>query len=90
LVETTYKTFGSFDHLITSAGGPPSNAFMETTDEEWYYTYALLVMSVVRLVREAKQYFEEGEGGTIVNITSRSVKKALGIKSKEPTLFSNG
>lgn len=77
LVETTYETFGRFDHLVTSAGGPPSKPFMETTEDEWYQTYDLLVMSVVRLVKESKKYLEEGEGGTIVNITSRSVKEAI-------------
>ncbi|HKL13798.1 MAG TPA: SDR family oxidoreductase [Halanaerobiales bacterium] len=77
LVDTTYNTFGKLDHIITSAGGPPSKSFMETTDEEWYKTFDLLVMSVVRLVREAKDYLEEGDGGTIVNLTSRSVKEAI-------------
>jgi len=77
LVEKTYNTYGSLDHLVTSAGGPPSKPFMETTDEEWYKTFDLLVMSVVRLVREAKEYLEEGEGGTVVNLTSRSVKEAM-------------
>jgi len=36
LVETTVDEFGELDHLVTSAGGPPSGAFLETTDEEWY------------------------------------------------------
>jgi len=77
LVKKTHNTFGRFDHLVTSAGGPPSKPFMETTDEEWYYTYDLLVMSVVRIVRESKKYLEEDDGGTIINITSRSVKEAI-------------
>ena len=77
LVEVTYEKFGRLDHLVTSAGGPPSKPFMETSEEEWYSTYDLLVMSVVRLVKESKEYLKEGEGGTIVNITSRSVKEAM-------------
>jgi len=76
LVERTIEEFGGIDHLVTSAGGPPSGPFLETTDEDWYEAFDLLVMSVVRLVRESEPYLREGEG-TIVNITSRSVKEAI-------------
>jgi 3-oxoacyl-[acyl-carrier protein] reductase len=51
---------------------------METTDEDWYEAFDLLVMSVVRLVRESAPHLQDGDGGTIVNITSRSVKEAIG------------
>ncbi|UTF55717.1 SDR family oxidoreductase [Natronosalvus rutilus] len=77
LVETAVSEFGGLDHLITSAGGPPSGAFLETTDEDWYHAFDLLVMSVVRLVREAEPALRDNGGGTIVNITSRSTKEAL-------------
>jgi 3-oxoacyl-[acyl-carrier protein] reductase len=77
LVETTVDEFGGLDHLVTSAGGPPSGPFLETDDDDWYQAYDLLVMSVVRLAREAEPYLREGDGGTIVNITSRSVKEAI-------------
>lgn len=76
LVERTVAEFGEIDHLVTNAGGPPSGPFMETDDEEWYDAFDLLVMSVVRLVREATPHLRE-EGGTIVTITSRSVKEAI-------------
>jgi 3-oxoacyl-[acyl-carrier protein] reductase len=78
LVEATVEEFGGLDHLVTSAGGPPSGPFLETTDEDWYDAYDLLVMSVVRLAREAEPHLREGDTGTIVNITSRSVKEAIG------------
>ena len=77
LVEETVSAFGGLDHLVTSAGGPPSGPFLETTDEDWYDAYDLLVMSVVRLVREAEPHLGDGDGGTLVNITSRSVKEAI-------------
>lgn len=76
MVQRTVDEFGGLDHLVTSAGGPPSGAFLETTDEDWYQAFDLLVMSVVRLVREAEPHLTE-DGGTIVNITSRSVKEAI-------------
>ncbi|AKH98549.1 SDR family oxidoreductase [Halanaeroarchaeum sulfurireducens] len=76
LVERTVEAFGGLDHLVTSAGGPPSGAFLDTDDDDWYAAFDLLVMSVVRLARAAEPHLREGEG-TIVNITSRSVKEAL-------------
>ncbi|RKD89330.1 SDR family oxidoreductase [Halopiger aswanensis] len=84
LVETTVEEFGTIDHLVTSAGGPPSGAFLDTDDDDWEDAYQLLVMSVVRLAREAAPHLKEGEGGTIVNITSRTVKEA-----KENLVLSN-
>jgi len=77
LVEKTYNTYGRLDHLVTSAGGPPSKSFVETDDEDWYKSFDLLVMSVVRIVRESLDYLKEGDGGTIVNLTSISVKEAI-------------
>jgi 3-oxoacyl-[acyl-carrier protein] reductase len=76
LVTATVEEFGGLDHLVTSAGGPPSGPFIGTDDEDWYHAFDLLVMSVVRLVREAAPHLQDG-GGTIVNITSRSVKEAI-------------
>lgn len=78
LVETTVNEFGGLDHLVTSAGGPPSGAFLDLPEEEWYEAYELLVMSVVRLIHESADHLAADGGGTIVNITSRSVKEAIG------------
>ena len=77
LVERTVEEFGGMDHLVTSAGGPPSGPFLGTDDEDWYQAFDLLVMSVVRLVRESTDHLQAGDGGTIVNVTSKSVKEAI-------------
>lgn len=77
IVDQTVEEFGGIDHLVTNSGGPPSGLFMETTDEDWYNAFDLLVMSVVRLVREAAPHLRADGGGTIVTITSRSVKEAV-------------
>ncbi|WP_336037215.1 SDR family oxidoreductase [Halobacterium yunchengense] len=76
LVDRTVEEFGTVDHLVTSAGGPPSGPFLEKSDRDWYEAYDLLVMSVVRLVREANPHLQDG-GGTVVNIASSSVKEAI-------------
>jgi 3-oxoacyl-[acyl-carrier protein] reductase len=77
LVDRTVDEFGGLDHLVTSAGGPPSGAFGDTTDDDWYDAFDLLLMSVVRSVRAAEPHLQADGGGSIVNITSRSVKEAL-------------
>ncbi|MCD2205267.1 SDR family oxidoreductase [Halobacterium sp. KA-6] len=77
LVDQTLEEFGQLDHLVTNVGGPPSGSFLETTEKDWYEAYDLLVMSVVRLVKECVDPLKESEYGTIVNITSRSVKEAI-------------
>lgn len=76
LVERTVTEFGRLDHLVTSAGGPPPYRPLEPTDDEWYTAFDLLVMSVVRVIREAAHYLTADGGGTVVTITSRTVKEA--------------
>ncbi|EMA20773.1 SDR family oxidoreductase [Haloarcula argentinensis] len=77
LVEETVDSFGGLDHVVTSAGGPAPGPFMETTEREWYSAYDLLVMSVVWTTRTAYPYLRDSEAGTIVNITSRSVREVI-------------
>jgi 3-oxoacyl-[acyl-carrier protein] reductase len=77
IVSVAMDEFGALDHLVTSAGGPPSGPFVEMDDEDWYFAVELLLMSVVRLCREAEEPLRAGDGGTIVNSTSRSIKEAI-------------
>ncbi|MFB6138780.1 MAG: SDR family oxidoreductase [Halobacteriaceae archaeon] len=76
LVERALGEFGRLDHLVTSTGGPPPGGFADTTDEDWYDAFDLLVMSVVRTVRAASEPLAADGGGTIVTVTSRTVKEA--------------
>ena len=77
-VERTVEAFGGLDHVVTSAGGPPSGSFLSMEDGDWYRAYDLLVMSVVWSTRAAHSHLVEGDGGaSIVNITSRSVQEVI-------------
>ena len=60
-VEETAETFGGIDHVVTSAGGPPSGPFLETSDRDWYSAYDMLVMSVVRTLADAYPYLSDSE-----------------------------
>jgi NAD(P)-dependent dehydrogenase (short-subunit alcohol dehydrogenase family) len=75
-VDETVGEFGGLDHVVTSAGGPPSGPFVEMEDDDWYRAYDMLVMSVVWTTRAAYPQLEQG-GGSIVNITSRSVAEVI-------------
>ena len=77
LVEETVDTFGGLDHVVTSAGGPAPGPFLETTDREWETAYDMLVMSVVRTTRFAYPHLRDSGAGTVVNITSRSVREVI-------------
>jgi NAD(P)-dependent dehydrogenase (short-subunit alcohol dehydrogenase family) len=76
-VAETVETFGGLDHVVTSAGGPPSGPFLDMDDGDFYTAYDLLVMSVVWTTREAYPHLQESDAGTIVNITSRSVQEVI-------------
>ncbi len=76
-VEQTAEEFGGIDHVVTSAGGPPSGPFSDIDDEDWYDAYDLLVMSVVWTLRETRPHLEASDAGTAVAITSRSVQEVI-------------
>ncbi|RQG97516.1 SDR family oxidoreductase [Natrarchaeobius oligotrophus] len=75
LVTETVDAFGGLDHLVTSAGGPPSATFLETDEQDWYRAYDVLVMGVVWAIEEAHPHLLESDRGTITCITSRTVRE---------------
>lgn len=77
VVETTVEEFGGLDHLVTSAGGPPSGPFDDTPEQAWYEAYDLLVMSVVWALKNAHPYLVESDAGTVTCITSASVVEPI-------------
>ena len=76
-VEQTVEELGGLDHVVTSAGGPPSGSFLDSTERDWYQAYDLLVMSAVWTTRLAYPYLKESDAGTVVNITSGSVREVI-------------
>ena len=77
LVEATVETVGGLDHLVTNAGGPPSGPFLDTADDDWAAAYELLVASTARLCRAAAEPLRADGGGTVLAITSKSVKEPV-------------
>ena len=77
LVDATADEFGGVDHLVTSAGGPPSGGFLDMEDRDWYGAYDTLVMSAVWTLREAHPHLDASEKGTWTAIASRSVREVI-------------
>lgn len=77
LVDTTVETFGGLDHVVTSAGGVPSGHFHEIESAKWYEAYDGLVMSVVWTIQETYPALDASDQGTIVCITSRTVREVV-------------
>ena len=76
-VEAVADAFGGIDHVVMSAGGPPSGGFLDTDDEAWYGAYDTLVMSAVWTTRFAYPHLAESDAGSVTAITSRSVREVI-------------
>jgi 3-oxoacyl-[acyl-carrier protein] reductase len=77
LVDKTYAQFGHLDGLVTNCGGPPAGPPLVITDSQWQRAFDTIFMSVVRLCRRiVPEMVSHGEG-SIVAITSTTVKQPI-------------
>ncbi len=75
----TKKRFGGIDGLVINAGGPPAGSFDEFDDAAWQRGFELTLLSSVRMVRAVLPSLRERGGGTVVAVTSSSVKEPIDI-----------
>ncbi len=75
-IDATVKRFGGLDILVTNAGGPPAGSFETVDDEAFVKAIELNLLSTIRMCRAAVPHMKE-KGGSIVTITSISVKEPL-------------
>jgi 3-oxoacyl-[acyl-carrier protein] reductase len=78
LVETALHSFGRIDGIVTNCGGPPAGPPLSITDEQWQSAFESVFMSVVRLCRLVVPQMVKQGGGSILAITSTSVKQPIG------------
>jgi 3-oxoacyl-[acyl-carrier protein] reductase len=77
LVEQATARFGVPDVLVTNAGGPPPGRFSDLAAEDWQAAVDLTLMSTVRLCNAVVPGMQKRGGGSIVAMTSVSVRQPL-------------
>ena len=77
LIASAVDQFGGIDVLVTNAGGPPAGTFDRFDDEVWQNAFELTLMSAVRLIRRTIPEMQKRGGGSIVAMTSSSIKQPI-------------
>jgi 3-oxoacyl-[acyl-carrier protein] reductase len=77
LVEAAVERFGRVDILVTNAGGPPPGRFLDLTTRDWEAAVNLTLMSAVRLCYAAVPVMKGQGEGSILAMTSLTVKHPL-------------
>ena len=77
LVEATVERFGRIDVLVTNAGGPPPGQFLDLTPNDWEAAVQLTLMSAVRLCYGVAPIMKQQNSGSILAVTSITVKQPL-------------
>lgn len=78
-IAQSYQDFGDIYGLVTNAGGPPAGKFNDFTDSDWQDAFELTLMSNVRMIREVLPIMKKNKIGSIVTVTSSSVKEPIDI-----------
>jgi len=71
------KAFERIDGLVVNAGGPPPGNFDDFSDEDWEVAFNLTLMSAVRLIRGVLPDMRKRKAGSVLTITSLSVKEPI-------------
>lgn len=76
-IDSTLKDFGRIDGLVINAGGPPPGNFDKFDDNAWADAFELTLMSAVRMVRGVLPAMRKQRSGSILAITSSSIKEPI-------------
>jgi len=77
--DCTMERFGGVDCLVVNAGGPPPGNFEDFSDSDWQVAFELNLMSAVRMIRGVLPSMRQRGGGSILTITSSSVKEPIDV-----------
>lgn len=78
-IAAAHKDFGRIDGLVVNAGGPPAGKFDKFSDDDWAAGFNLTVMSAVRMIRSVLPIMRSQGSGSILTITSSSIKEPIDI-----------
>lgn len=76
-VEAALQHYGRIDGLVVNAGGPPPGKFDDFDDEAWLAAFNLALMSAVRMIRAVLPAMRAQGAGSILTLTSSSVKEPI-------------
>lgn len=76
-VTDTLAELGTVDALVVNGGGPPAGTFDEIDDSSWLSGYENTLMSAVRLIRAVLPEMRQKKSGSILTVTSSSVKEPI-------------
>lgn len=74
-VDDAAARLGGLDIVIPNAGGPEQQPFGSSTPADWDASYTLTLRSAMMFAHAAKPHL--GEGGTLLYLTSTSVKEPI-------------
>jgi 3-oxoacyl-[acyl-carrier protein] reductase len=75
VVDSTLERFGRVDILVNNAGKGSPQALLDQTDDDWYASLELNLLSAVRLARACVPHMRSAGWGRIVNISSRVARE---------------
>jgi 3-oxoacyl-[acyl-carrier protein] reductase len=75
LIAAARETFGGFDGVLVSVGGPPPGTAADNTDAQWQAAFDSVFLGAVRLARAAAASL--GSGGVIGFVLSGSVHEPI-------------
>lgn len=76
-VDASLAHYGRIDGLVVNAGGPPPGQFDAFDDEQWQAAFELTLLSAVRMIRAVLPAMREQQSGSILTLTSSSVKEPI-------------
>jgi 3-oxoacyl-[acyl-carrier protein] reductase len=76
-VKDSLNKLGTVDCLVVNGGGPPPGKFDELNDADWLFGYENTLMSAVRLIRAVLPEMRRNGAGSILTVTSSSVKEPI-------------
>ena len=71
--------FGRVDGLLINSGGPPPGKFDQLRESDWELGFQNTLMSAVRMIREVWPLMKASGGGSILTITSTSIKEPIEV-----------
>lgn len=76
-VQNTLNKYKKIDGLLVNAGGPVAGKFDSLIDANWHDAFELTMMGTVRMIREVLPHMKKQKQGSILTITSISIKEPI-------------